>query len=171
MLMNLLKNNSAPRSYSYAFIIVTLLVFTKHATTLSLCKARLSPSAINRGSLFTTWSRNRAACVLKLADNDQNDKKSENRKNNDDNRSEKLGGTSSSRKLFALTEIFGRITSVFGDNSDDKGSKISTLEQEIDLLNVESRVLTTPRTAEDVEKIAAQIKKEYEAIFWAVSLI
>ena len=106
------------------------------------------------GTSFTSRSR---ASVLNLVDEYQN------------NESEKLGGSASTRNLFALTEIFGKITSLFRDNSDDGSTKLSVMEREVGSSNVEGGVLTSPRTSEDIEKIAAQIKKEYEAIFWAVS--
>lgn len=107
-------------------------------------------SAILSRTSFT--SRNRA-CILKLADDYQN------------NKSEKLGGTSSTRNLFALTEIFGKITSMFQDNRDDENTELTIIKQDIGSYAAP----TTMRTTEDIEKIAAEIKKEYEAIFWAVS--
>ena len=144
------------RTYFFTLII---LVLALHSTSLSsrpIFRVRLPRSAILTGTSFTSRSR---ASVLNLADEYQN------------NESEKLGGSASTRNLFALTEIFGKITSLFRDNSDDGSTKLSVMEQEFGSSNVEGGVLTSPRTSEDIEKIAAQIKKEYEAIFWAVSLI
>ena len=147
------------RGSRICFLTFIILLLALHSTSLSvrpISRVQLPRIAILSGTSFTSRSR---ACVLKLADEYQN------------NESEKLGGSASTRNLFALTEIFGKITSLFRDNSDDGSTKLSAIEQQVVSSNVESTVLTSPRTVEDIEKVAAQIKKEYEAIFWAVSFI
>jgi hypothetical protein len=140
-------------SRTFLITLIVLLLARQSTPLLNISKSRvrLSRSAILSRTTFTCRNRNRA-CVLKLADDYQN------------NKSEKLGGTTSTRNLFALTEVFGKITSMFRDNSDDENTKLTDMEQEIG----SSAAPTTQRTTEDIEKIAAQIKKEYEAIFWAV---
>ena len=140
-----------PRAFLITLIVLLLARQSTPLLNISKSRVRPSQSAISSETLFTSRNRNRA-CALKLADDYQNDK------------SEKLGGTTSTRNLFALTEIFGKITSVFRDNSDDESTKLTDMGQGIG----STAALTTPRTSEDIEKIAAQIKKEYEAIFWAV---
>jgi hypothetical protein len=81
-------------------------------------------------------------------------------KNFDDEKSKKLGGTTSTRNLFALTEIFGKIFSAISPN-DDKPEMEKTVQNE----NLHK---TTLMTTEEIERIAMKIRKEYEAIFWAV---
>jgi hypothetical protein len=136
------------RTFLITLIVILLARQSTPLLNISKSRVRLSRSAILSRTTFTSRNRNRA-CVLKLADDYQNKK------------SEKLGGTTSTRNLFALTEVFGKITSMFRDNSDDENTKLT---DEIG----SSAAPTTQRTTEDIEKIAAQIKKEYEAIFWAV---
>jgi hypothetical protein len=84
-------------------------------------------------------------------------------KNSDDEKSKKLGGTTSTRNLFALTEIFGKISSAISPN-DDKTGMEKTVQNE-------SLQKTTLMTAEEIVGIALKIKKEYEAIFWAVRAV
>ena len=151
-----LNGISISRIYSVTVIILVLAIHSTSLSTRPISRVQLPRIAILSGTSFTTRSR---ACVLKLADEYQN------------NENEKLGGSASTRNLFFLTEIFGKITSLFRDNSDDGSIKLSAIEQQVGSSNVESTVLTSPRTVADIEKIAAQIKKEYEAIFWAVSFI
>jgi hypothetical protein len=139
-----------PRSFLMTIIVLLLARQSTPLLNISKSRVRLSRSAILSRASFT--SRNRV-CILKLADDYQN------------NKSEKLGGTTSTRNLFALTEIFGKITSLFQDNSDDENTNLTDVVQDIG----SSAAVTTQKTTEDIEKIAAQIKKEYEAIFWAVS--
>lgn len=144
--------NDVRMSRTFLLTLIVLLLARQSTPLLNISKSkvRLSRSAILSRTSFT--SRNRA-CILKLADDYQS------------NKSEKLGGTSSTRNLFALTEIFGKITSMFQDNRDDENTELTDIEQDIGSYAAPS----TQRTTEDIEKIAAQIKKEYEAIFWAVS--
>lgn len=145
--------NDIRMSRIFLITLIVLLLARQSTPLLNISKSRvrLSRSAILSRTTFTSRNRNRA-CVLKLADDYQN------------NKSEKLGGTTSTRNLFALTEVFGKITSMFRDNSDDENTKLTDMEQDTG----SSAAPTTQRTSEDIEKIAAQIKKEYEAIFWAV---
>ena len=84
-------------------------------------------------------------------------------KNSDDEKSKKLGGTTSTRNLFALTEVFGKITSVF--NQNDEKNEMENVSQKENLQK------TTLMTAGEIEQISMKIKNEYEAIFWAVSAI
>lgn len=145
--------NDIRMSRIFLITLIVLLLARQSTPLLNISKSRvrLSRSAILSRTTFTSRNRNRA-CVLKLADDYQN------------NKSEKLGGTTSTRNLFALTEVFGKITSMFRDNSDDENTKLTDMERDTG----SSAAPTTQRTSEDIEKIAAQIKKEYEAIFWAV---
>lgn len=145
--------NDIRMSRIFLITLIVLLLARQSTPLLNISKSRvrLSRSAILSRTTFTSRNRNRA-CVLKLADDYQN------------NKSEKLGGTTSTRNLFALTEVFGKITSMFRDNGDDENTKLTDMEQDTG----SSAAPTTQRTSEDIEKIAAQIKKEYEAIFWAV---
>jgi hypothetical protein len=140
-----------PRTFLIMLLVLLLARQSTPLLNISKSRVRLCRSAISSGTSFTSINRNRAF-ILKLADDYQN------------NKSEKLGGTTSTRNLFALTEIFGKITSMFRDNSDDENTKLIDVEQ----VTGSYTAPTTQRTSEDVEKIAAQIKKEYEAIFWAV---
>lgn len=145
--------NDIRMSRTFLITLIVLLLARQSTPLLNISKSRvrLSRSAILSRTTFTSRNRNRA-CVLKLADDYQN------------NKSEKLGGTTSTRNLFALTEVFGKITSMFRDNSDDENTKLTGMDEDIS----SSAAPTTQRTTEDIEQIAAQIKKEYEAIFWAV---
>ena len=144
--------NDIRMSKTFLFTLIVLLLARQSTPLFNISKSRvrMPRSAILSRTSFT--SRNRA-CILKLADDYQN------------NKSEKLGGTSSTRNLFALTEIFGKITSMFQDNRDDENTELTIIKQDIGSYAAP----TTMRTTEDIEKIAAEIKKEYEAIFWAVS--
>ena len=79
------------------------------------------------------------------------------KKENDD---KKLGGTVATRNLFALTEIFGKITSIFQTPENGLNNGIS------EVIDSNSGDVAA---VENVEIIAEKIRKEYEAIFWAVS--
>ena len=83
-------------------------------------------------------------------------------KNSDDEKRKKLGGTTSTRNLFALTEVFGKISSVFNPNDDNDENAGSKVQNEI----VQK---TSLMTSEEIEQISIKIRQEYEAIFWAVS--
>ena len=73
-----------------------------------------------------------------------------------------LGGTAATQKLFSLAEVFGEITSIFRpENSEDK-EEVAEGAREI------NNSMGMKLTKEGTEQIAAQIKEEYEAIFWAV---
>ena len=85
------------------------------------------------------------------------DKRNIKKKENDD---KKLGGTVATRNLFALTEIFGKITSIFQTPENGLNNGIS------EVIDSNSGDVAA---VENVEVIAEKIRKEYEAIFWAVS--
>lgn len=77
-----------------------------------------------------------------------------------------LGGTAATQKLFSLAEIFGEITSIFrpGNSADSAEEKEEVVDSAPEINTLTGLVPTKASS----EQIAAQIKEEYEAIFWAV---
>ena len=77
----------------------------------------------------------------------------------------KLGGTAATRNLFALTEIFGKITSVF--QTPENGLLNGITKNDVMDLYLNSGNIAA---VQNIEIIGDKIRKEYEAIFWAVSI-
>ena len=82
---------------------------------------------------------------------------------NKEDTDKKLGGTAATRNLFALTEIFGKITSVFQTSENGLLNGIT----KNDAMDFNSGSIAA---VQNVEIIGDKIKREYEAIFWAVSI-
>ena len=82
---------------------------------------------------------------------------------NKEDADKKLGGTAATRNIFALTEIFGKITSVFQTPENGLLNGIT----KNDAMDFNSGSIAA---VQNVEIIGDKIKKEYEAIFWAVSI-
>lgn len=80
----------------------------------------------------------------------------------------KLGGTIATRNLFLLTEIFGKITTIFQSSKIEDINLDKNANTNNDIVNYTSEnCITTQNT----EIIAEKIREEYEAIFWAVSTL
>jgi hypothetical protein len=102
--------------------------------------------------------------ATKLDNENKNDDKKENKKQIKKNKNSTLGGDTSTRNIFAITEIFGTITSLFQPNKNENENE--NLEEEREMIPEREREMDV----ESVNMIAENIRKEYEDIFWAVSL-